>query len=321
VERASRKETSNAVKSTKKAERRPRSRSSSTAREKSPGWLNLRSLNLGCLRCGEDGYWKIDYSKKHDELKCEACGKIGHSSKVCLEKLRVDKMKAEQAHSVSPMTGQPESDDKEVPAGGGDMDRTSPRPSAKNRGRLTHFSHRVEAQKDPKVKTTGRENLWYSWVVEQGKLNSSGKVKAPRRETADRSSQTTAIVEKMDTTVKTAGPLIPSQAGLIPPPLPSPSLSRVTAVLSTRDLGSKKLTLPILLDCGCSTNLLSVDAARKIGARIDEAKNVMLYNASGENIRISGQSIIKVDIPSLSKTAFLNFLVTPDLPRIEQVMV
>jgi hypothetical protein len=192
---------------------------------------------------------------------------------------------------------------------------TSPCPSAKERGRLTHFSHRIEAQKEPKVKTTGRDNLWYLWAVEQGKLDSSGKVGALKRETAHKSSQTITVVEKMDTKVRTSEPFIPSQAGSIPPP--TSSLSRVTAVLSTRDQSSKKLSLPILLDCGCSTN----DAARKIGAGIDEAKIVMLYNASGENMRISGQSIIKVDIPSLTKTAFLNFLVTPDLPRIEQVMV
>jgi hypothetical protein len=144
-------------------------------------------------------------------------------------------------------------------------------------------------------------------------------VRVPRTETADESSQTITVVEKMDTTGKKAKSINPSQASSIP--LPTSSLSRVTAVLSTRDLSGKKLTLPILLDCGCSTSLLSVDAARKIGARIDVAKKVMLYNASGENMKISGQSIIKVDIPSLSKTAFLNFLVTPDLPRSKQVML
>jgi hypothetical protein len=68
------------------------------------------SLNLGFLRCGEDGHWKINYSKKHDEVTCETCGKIGHSTKFSLAKLRADKMKAEQAYSVSPMAGQPESD-------------------------------------------------------------------------------------------------------------------------------------------------------------------------------------------------------------------
>jgi hypothetical protein len=96
------------------------------------------------------------------------------------------------------------------------------------------------------VKTTSRDDLWYSWVMEQGKLDRSSKVRAPRTETADESSQTITVVEKMDTTVKTADPFIPSQAGSIPPP--TSSLSRVTAFLSTRDLSSKKLTLPILLD-------------------------------------------------------------------------
>jgi hypothetical protein len=38
-------------------------------------------------------------------------------------------------------------------------------------------------------------------------------------------------------------------------------------------------------------------------------------------MRIAGQSIIKMDVPTLSKSAFLNFLITLDLPNSEQGMI
>jgi hypothetical protein len=51
---------------------------------------------------------------------------------------------------------------------------------------VTHFSHHIEATKEPKgvasgsqVKAKSRDVLWYLWVKEQSKLDNSTKVRAP----------------------------------------------------------------------------------------------------------------------------------------------
>jgi hypothetical protein len=77
-------------------------------------------------------------------------------------------------------------------------------------------------------------------------------VSGPRTETADESSQTITVVEKMDITGKTA---IQSLSGRFNSPFHELSIKSHGSSLY-RDLSGKKLTLPILLDCGCSTNLL-----------------------------------------------------------------
>jgi hypothetical protein len=58
-----------------------------------------------------------------------------------------------------------------------------------------------------------------------------------------------------------------------------------------------------------------------MGAKIKDAKNIMLFNALGENNSVTSQSTICVDIPSLVKTAFLTCLITPDLPKGESGLV
>jgi hypothetical protein len=105
--------------------------------------------------------------------------------------IRAEKAKAEKANTVSPQTREPDSDDEEVPVGDGDIGRTSAQPSGRERGRVTHFSHRIEATEEPKkvpsrsqVKAKSRDDLWYSWVEEQSKLNNSNKVRALLTETA-----------------------------------------------------------------------------------------------------------------------------------------
>jgi hypothetical protein len=86
-------------------------------------------------------------------------------------------------------------------------------------------------------------------------------------------------------------------------------------VISTGDAGSKKLTVQILLDCGCATNVISLESAREAGVEIKEANNVSLVDAAGQSMKIAGQCVDKMDIPTLAKSAFLCFIVTPDLPH------
>jgi hypothetical protein len=56
---------------------------------------------------------------------------------------------------------------------------------------------------------------------------------------------------------------------------------------------------PLLLDCGSTTNLLCLHTAEVVGARLETASNVRLYNASGERMTV-GQSEILVMIPGMA---------------------
>jgi hypothetical protein len=87
---SNKKETTNAVKSTKKVRQENKE---PIIEQKSPGWLDLRALDLGCLRCGEKDHWQTDCSKKFDEVKCEACERNGHARKVFLETIRAEMAK------------------------------------------------------------------------------------------------------------------------------------------------------------------------------------------------------------------------------------
>jgi hypothetical protein len=98
-------------------------------------------------------------------------------------------------------------------------------------------------------------------------------------------------------------------------------LSRVTGTLSPRDNNSLNVVHSILLDCGCTTNLLGLEAAEERGAKMDDASNIRLYNSSSENITVVDQSNILVDIPGLARREILTFLITPDLPREELALL
>jgi hypothetical protein len=98
---------------------------------------------------------------------------------------------------------------------------------------------------------------------------------------------------------------------------PANPLSRVTGTLSTMINVNQVLEHPQLHDSWWSTNLLGQGTAEIIGARMEDASNIRLYNASGEKMAVVGQSDILVRIPGLARQAVLTFLVTPDLPREE----
>jgi hypothetical protein len=55
--------------------------------------------------------------------------------------------------------------------------------------------------------------------------------------------------------------------------------------------------------------------------KLKDASNIELYNASGEEMKVAGQSEIWVMILSLNMHEVLTFLVTPDLPNEEQVLL
>jgi hypothetical protein len=125
------KETAHAVtpKPNKKSRGRSRSKSPGIPREGSTTGISLK--DLGCLRCGEDGHWKADCNRRHEDLTCTHCSKPGHVSKVCLKKIR----ETEKANQVTDSTTI-EEEEEDVPAGDGEMGRISPGPRA-------HFSHHI----------------------------------------------------------------------------------------------------------------------------------------------------------------------------------
>jgi hypothetical protein len=78
----------------------------------------------------------------------------------------------------------------------------------------------------------------------------------------------------------------------------------------------------MLLDCGCSTNLLGDITATQMNIKLSSASTVKLYNALGEEMSVIGQAEIPVEIPKLKRKETLTFfLVTKDLPDKEQVLI
>jgi hypothetical protein len=129
---------------TKEGRFKPRSRTTSGDRPKSPGWLNLKNLDLGCLHCGKADHWQSDCKTLHENVTCTACGRAGCVKKVCLETLRAAKMKAEKANTVASLPDE-DQDDKEVPARDDTMGRTSLLPVKREAGRVAHYSHKGSA--------------------------------------------------------------------------------------------------------------------------------------------------------------------------------
>jgi hypothetical protein len=103
---------------------------------------------------------------------------------------------------------------------------------------------------------------------------------------------------------------------------PKHSLSRISGRLSASS-SDIKIKIKMLLDCGCSTNLMGPTAARRLNQlnRLRDADNIKLYNASGKRMSVLGQCEILVKIPELQKQSSLSFLVTEDLPENEQILI
>jgi hypothetical protein len=103
---------------------------------------------------------------------------------------------------------------------------------------------------------------------------------------------------------------------------PKQSLSRITGLLSSNS-ADIKIKIKMLLDCGCSTNLMGATTAKRLNRldKLDNADNIKLFNASGKRMSVLGQSKIKVEIPELKKQGSLCFLITEDLPETEQILI
>lgn len=62
--------------------------------------INFRKLGIEglCLRCGKNNHFAKDCRINRNKLKCEACKKVGHLQKVCIETL--SRESAEKVHEV-----------------------------------------------------------------------------------------------------------------------------------------------------------------------------------------------------------------------------
>jgi hypothetical protein len=69
---------------------------------------------------------------------------------------------------------------------------------------------------------------------------------------------------------------------------PVNSLSRVSGTLFPMANVDLKMKQQLLLDCGCSTNFLGLQTAERMTAKMDDASNIKLYNASGEQMSVVG---------------------------------
>jgi hypothetical protein len=106
------------------------------------------------------------------------------------------------------------------------------------------------------------------------------------------------------------------------PKTPSPGPSKLASIISSaKALSARQLNVTLLLDCGCSTNVVTLDAVNEAGITIRAATNVSLVDAAGAAMRVSGKYLIKVEVPSLSKAAYISFLISPDLPHKEEGMI
>jgi hypothetical protein len=77
---------------------------------------------------------------------------------------------------------------------------------------------------------------------------------------------------------------------------PINSLSRVRGTLSPITNVDLKIKPQLLLDCGYSTNLLGLHTVEKMNVKLEDASNVKLFNAAGEEMSVRGQSEIMVRI-------------------------
>jgi hypothetical protein len=102
---------------------------------------------------------------------------------------------------------------------------------------------------------------------------------------------------------------------------PKQSLSRITGILSSRS-GDIKVRIKMLLDCGCSTNLMGATTAKRLFVnQLGNADHIKLYNASGKRMLVLGQAEIVVEIPEMKRKETLNCLITIDLPETEQILI
>jgi hypothetical protein len=103
--------------------------------------------------------------------------------------------------------------------------------------------------------------------------------------------------------------------------LPSPGLSKVAAWIHNGKQYNKRINIDLLLDCGCATNVLDHDAAVEAQLDIFSAENVSLVDAAGAHMAVSGQALIKVEPQNRAKSAFIKFIISPDLPHREAGMI
>jgi hypothetical protein len=73
----------------------------------------------------------------------------------------------------------------------------------------------------------------------------------------------------------------------------------------------------LLLDVGCATNVLDLDSAIEAQLDIVPANNVSLVDAAGNNMAIAGQSLVNVEVPTRTRSSYIRFIISPDLPHKE----
>jgi hypothetical protein len=98
-------------------------------------------------------------------------------------------------------------------------------------------------------------------------------------------------------------------------------LRRVNSILSSSKTLKQKIQKPIFINSGYTANHLAKPTSDSLKTKLKVASKFRLYNASGNNMKVSGQCEVWVDIPTLNRQKVLSFLVTPDLPPEEQVLL
>jgi hypothetical protein len=63
---------------------------------------------------------------------------------------------------------------------------------------------------------------------------------------------------------------------------------RVIVTLSSHKATRHQVQKPVLLDSGCTANLLGKPTSDSLNTKLQDASKVKLYNASGEEMEVSG---------------------------------